>query len=448
MNKTHEPGLFRLASIRALAALYELWMFVPIWLLAHHLDFVHVGSAGQWLAISVPLSAMSAAASVWIRTIWKQALVSLLCAALTGTIASELGALSFYGAIAAFAVMLAGFTVGYRYVRAGWHWTGVVIYFGVSSLFNLVPGWNDYSSLLMIGGVVCLAAALFSANGFHLRRVTYSIENRRRVPVEIKRHNRIFVGGLLIGALLLAVGLGSLIVYAFKHTIVALLRWIYDLLSNRPKGPPMPEQVETPAPTPFVETGDPLPDWSWLINLLEKLAFVVGMTILALLLLWGASYLVRNRKGFWKKWFKWLLALLRRSEKAAAASGFTDEESSIFSWEETKKMLRNSLLGRMLGRKEPSYEDLPDNRERARFLYRKWLRDRIGEGYGAKRHLTPEETLADAQTWRASKEKRKDTEPDSNAERQLVDVYYRARYAQEEPSDEELALARSKRSRT
>ncbi|MFC5702998.1 hypothetical protein ACFPVX_17045 [Cohnella faecalis] len=446
MNTAHEHGQFRLAATRALAAVYELWMVLPLWLLAHHIEYVHVAAAGKWLALAALASALSGAASVWIRTVWKQALVSLLSAGLVGAIVSAMSDLSFFGAIPLFLAMLLGFTVGYRYGWAGWYWTGVGVFFAISSLFNIVPGWNDYSSLLMFGGVVCLAAALFASNVIHLRKVTYSSDNPRRVPVEIKRHNRFFVAGLLIGALLLAAGLGSLIVYAIKHTVVALIRWIYDLLSRRPKGMPMPEPEETPAPTPVIGEGEPLPDWSWLINLLEKITLVVGVTILALLLLWGAYYIFRNRNGFWKKWFKWLSALLRRSEKAASASGFTDEESSLFSWEEAKGRLRRSLLGRMLGRKEPSYENLPDNRERARFLYRKWLRDRIGEGYGAKRHLTPEETLADAQVWRASKDKRKKAEPDSNAERQLVDVYYRARYSQEEPSDEELALARSKRS--
>jgi hypothetical protein len=101
---------------------------------------------------------------------------------------------------------------------------------------------------------------------------------------------------------------------------------------------------------------------------------------------------------------------------------------------------RKNRLGRWLsGKREPRLEDMPDNREKARFLYRRWLRSLADRGYRVQCALTPVETAQDVGEWRRKSPDAKAAPPLSPEEQKaLIELYYLARYRNDQPSDEQL----------
>jgi len=169
----------------------------------------------------------------------------------------------------------------------------------------------------------------------------------------------------------------------------------------------------------------------------------IGLAIAALLLAWGAHRLYRQGGAIWRRWRERIAAWLSRSWKEKSADAYVDEQTSLFSWEESFRQLRRSRIGRLLARNaEPGWEDLPDSRSRVRYLYRRWLRELARAGYSAPSHLTPREIASDFRgresasphPRRRGAAARKAADPAP-----LIDAYYEARYAEREPAERTVA---------
>lgn len=237
-----------------------------------------------------------------------------------------------------------------------------------------------------------------------------------------------------------------MIVQGLKFAATRIIGWLIAMLRSEPKEPAAEEPPAMPQPQmPVMEPGEP----SVWAQILDYLAYAVGIAILLAIVYVVLSRLYRHRRDLWEKWMAWMRKILRyRARTESVATGYTDEESSLFSWEETLQRMRNNRLGRLFARQtEPGYDQLPDNRAKVRYLYRQWLRDLAARGFEVKRYYTPLELKTDVESWsrreREKADKRRRSDSSSMQDRDaLIELYYEARYRDREPAEEELEKVR------
>jgi hypothetical protein len=436
MQPHTERRLVRAAVRRAWAAGYECWMLFPAWMLANRFElpaFLH----GQWLLAAVVLSILAASSGVWWHVRWQKVLASVIIAGgvvLLGGGVSAIGV----GVLLGFA-MLQGFTVVYRYGRVGWMWTGVLISFIASIAVQAVPVWQHLAGPVLAAGLVNLAAALYHWNHRHLKAISLAGHDSSRIPAELTRHNRMYLAVILLCVLALAAGMGGWITQILANVfglIGKLLRMAFRSITSDEPLQPEPK----PMPTPIQIPGNPS-EPSFFAKILDFLAVLFTYILIAVVVCWALWTIYRNRRVIWRTIKRFLNILLRsRGQEPPVGAGFIDEETSLFSLEETMGRLRKVPVGRWLfGKKEPRFEDMPDNREKVRFLYRRWLRMQVDRGYRMNGALTPSETEQDVQEWMRNHLNAKKTPPLPPEEQKvLIELYYLARYRDDQPSDEQL----------
>jgi hypothetical protein len=441
MRLRTERYLIRSAIGRAAAAAYEWWMLFPVWLIAHGRGIPAVFEDAWPLGV-VGLSLAAAFAGVWIQVRWQQLAAALAVAVGTGWLGGY-GAWSAAAGVLVFAAAMQGFTVAQRYVSYAWTWTGVIVSFMASIAVHAVPSWKTLEFPVLAGGILNLATAFYDWNHRYLKDVSMAGENERRVPAELTRPNRLYLTVLIVAVLALAAGVGGWIT-GMIGWMLSEVRKLLLLLFGRSKAveiQPTPEPLPPPPFQPQPQASEP----GLFAKIFNVLVHLLAYTIMAALIGWGLWVLYRNRRRIWQALMRVLAMLLGgRTNPARQPHGFTDEESSLFSWEETLARLRKTRIGRMLsGKREPRFEDMSGNREKARFLYRRWLRVQADHGYRVRGDLTPSETARDVERWRiADDSSTRNPSLTAQDDQALIDLYYRVRYRDEEPTDDQVAAIR------
>lgn len=436
----------RAAAWRSVSAVFEISMaFLPVWLLLRRHGMPD-SVLPSWAVAAVIASVFTAALSEQLRSWWMNLVVSLTLSALAVWLIGPTES-SFVGAGMLIVACLQGSTVHLRSRRNLWPWTGVAVYFAVSAIAQFRAEWSGATGLLAALGILHLAVALYLAHDRNIRDITLSEHASQRVPQEMKRQIRIYAAVLLLAMLALAAGLGGFIVHTLQSAAKGLISWLLSLFRSGPseeilEEPPAPIKPEMPP----MEPTEP----SLLSHILNLVFYGIAIALFLAIAYWALSRLYRNRRDLWDKWTALLRRMLRvRPRTAPDATGYVDEETSLFSWEETLNRMRKHPLGRLFVRHtEPGYDELPDNRAKARFLYRRWLRGLAGMGYKVQPNLTPKELLADTETWQREHQgqisKRKYADAAQQDGKALVEIYYEARYRDREPTEEQLNRLRGK----
>lgn len=442
----HDRPAVRTSAARGVSAAFEISMaFLPVWMLLrqHGMpDSVHP----SWAAAAVIASVLSAALSEQLRSWWMNLAASIAVSAAAIWLIGPTAA-SFIGAGMLIFACLQGSTVHLRSRRNLWPWTGVAVYFAVSAIAQFRSEWTGLTGALAALGTLHLAVALYLAHDRNIRDITLSDQAAQRVPREMKRQIRIYAAVLLLAMLALAAGLGGFIIHTLRSVAKALISWLLSLFRSGPSEE-MPEEPPA-APKPEMPPMEPT-EPSLLSHILNLVFYGIAILLALAIVYWVLSRLYRNRRDLWDRWTALLRRMLRvRPRMASNTTGYVDEETSLFSWEETLNRMRNHRLGRLFARRsEPGYDDLPDNRAKARFLYRKWLRGLNGMGYKVQPNLTPKELLADTETWqrehKGHSNKRRPSEFAQQDGKELVELYYEARYRDREPTEEQLNRVRGK----
>ncbi len=425
----------------------ELLLLLPVWLgLYGWLRPPAPVAAGFALLIWASSLGGAAASLRWTRR-WQQLALALPGGALFAWAASTtfLTAEPTWAVVAAGAavgcfVLLQGTTAAERVDDPKWLWYGLALYFVAAVAYPRLDALRDTVTALTAGGAVSLAIALFASNGTFLRGASLAKSRSRGVPASLRRHNRAMMGVVL----LVVVGLTAAFGNAFGRLIHAFIRWLFGLL---PQGEPAEEPPAPEPPPPSMPEGLPAAEGEpgWFAQLLDILAYAVGIAAVGLLLFALGRWLYRNGGGVFREWLRRLAAFLTRSGRGAEDAAYVDEETTVFSWEAVGKRVRDSWLGRLVARSRAErWEEQRTNPERIRFLYRRWLRSAVDDGYAPRRHLTPRETEADVLAWAASRPSGRGgtAERGRGAEGPLVELYDRVRYGDAVPSDEDVERAR------
>ncbi|WP_068782943.1 DUF4129 domain-containing protein [Paenibacillus phocaensis] len=355
---------------------------------------------------------------------------------------------------------LQGMTVQNRQGSFRLYWAGLGLYFLAGILYPRIEELQRSAPLITWAGVFCLATALFVTNHQYLRYSSQTGETGERLPAGLRRHNRLFVGVIIAIALLLAAGVGRWIGGLLWGMLKAVVRWLTR--PQEPAPPPLEEPeagILPPEPMLSVESQDS----DLLARILNYAFYISGGLLIAALLGFALYWLYRNAGGIWRKAIDRLLSLLRRESAAPEEAAFRDEETSLFTWESALQGWRRfgSRL-RRAGKPPERWEEMKDNRERVRYLYCLFLREKQGQGYSIKPYLTPQETVDElrratgdrqaditkaARSGRrrfliggetSEREKSRVREGADDAINPLLRLYYRVRYGEEMPQDEEV----------
>lgn len=424
------PSSFKDSLAIGLSAVIEWLMLLPVWLLMH--TYLQRGEAAvTWIYLLPVLTAGGVLLRNVCSRLWKQLLAALLLGLLSGWLS---GALTITGIpLVAGAAVCAylGMTAAARVNRLKIYMAGMALYFTGSIFFSRIPELQANVTVLTWSGSLSLILVLLDSNSSHLRYRSLD-GDKARLPAGLRRHNRLFVAGFIILAAALALGGAKAVVMLLWNAARIFITWISRLFSGSEAPPPEAAPPAAAPQLPAFEENEP----GLLAVILDIAFYIAGTAVVLLMLYFTLRWLYRNTGGILRRAVDRLLTLLRRESKPAAA-GYQDEETSLFTWEQTLRGFRKYWQSRLSpASRRDRWEGMNGSRERIRWLYRHWLRARQAEGYEVKAYLTPQETAADVAAWsEGQRRKRTGHSSDGQTGNRLLKLYNKARYTDEELSE-------------
>lgn len=259
---------------------------------------------------------------------------------------------------------------------------GLIIH--MISVFVIIraPLLTQFQGTAFVLAIVYVLMGLPLANRRFLIRETWEKSSLKNIPGTVIRGNKIIVSVFLLLIALLSLSrafLDALVYTASKIAgfIARILEWIASL--NQPGG----EQIGAPEPMLPMEEGQANPVVSLILDILAFLFFlaVVGLII------W---YIVRNYKRIYSVVYSFLSNVFSRFQKwGTTDEGYFDRQESLLKTELPKSV---SFIKKLFHR-EPRWRDMKDNAGRVRFLYSKFVMDRIKRGFRYTPSNTPCETV-------------------------------------------------------
>ncbi|GAA4877370.1 hypothetical protein GCM10023310_66610 [Paenibacillus vulneris] len=335
--------------------------------------------------------------------------------------------------------LLVSFITVYRGIRLVWiPWDiyfpvnfyvfGLILYFISSVVLHFVESFEPYMPYLLWGGLVSLIITLFAANESNMKQETLSGDKEPVIAAEMMWQNRLLV--MLILAVILLVVLFRQLGEAVMWLLYQSLHWLQALFSGSAEQP-VPETPKAPPKVPMNLSGSEEPAL-WLVWLQKIMYFVVGgLVVLGCLL---AVYLVLRRvPRLFRLLLSWLAGKLHSEGKRTSKIGYEDDVESLMDWEALNDKLLSGWKRMFAGSGREKWEDLQDNKQRIRYLYRNWLRQSMRRGYLFKSFLTPRETGSEVEQWSGKEISSADA---------LLNLYEQARYGDKPVTDEELTMAK------
>jgi hypothetical protein len=413
-----------------ISAFIDWLLLLPVWLLLQ--TYLQSGEAAvRWIYILPLLVAGGVLLRHKCGRLWKQLLAALLLGVLAGLLSSTLTLLGIPLVAGAAVCAYLGLTTASRVNRFRIYLTGITLYFIASIAFSRITELQPNVSVLTWSGSLCLVLALIDSNSSHLRYSSLN-SDAARLPEGLRRHNRLYLAGFIILAAILAAGGGKAAGMLLWNAVRFFFSWLSRIFSGSDEAPP-PEETppEMIQEFPAAEAGEP----GILAAILNIGLYIVVAAIVLAVLYYGVRWLYRNTGGMLRRALDWLLTLLRR-ESPAAAAGYQDEETSLFTWEQTVQDFRDYLRSKLTpASRRDRWEGVDGSQARIRWLYRHWLRAKHTEGYEVKAYLTPQETAADVAAWsEGQKRQRRRSGSEGQAYDRLLGLYNKARYADEELS--------------
>lgn len=421
--------------------LVEWMLFLPVWILLQ--NYLQPGSpALPWMYTLPLLSITGMLLSRVCRRKWQQLLAALLIGATAILLSFPAPALlNLPLAVISVVFPYLGLTVGSRKNKIGIYVSGIALYFIAAIIMARIPELKSSLTLLTWSGSLSLVLALLDTNALFLRYSSFTV-GTTRLPSGLRRHNLIFVILFIGVAAALAAGAGKTIGLLLLNSTRSILNWLTSLFSTEEK-----IQLPEDAPPPLTPLMPAAPDQNpgWLAMFLEILFYAIGAGVILLLLYFAVRWIYKNTGGVLRRGLDLLLSMLRR-QVPEEHRAYHDEEESVFAWKQTLEGFRHYWRDKWkTGAPRDRWEGMKDSRERTRWLYRQWLREKRADGYEAKKYLTPQETAADVNEWaEGRKRQRKGDSANPELRDGLLRLYNQARYGGEEPPASEVSALKEK----
>lgn len=423
-----------------LSCLIELGLCLPLWILVAEYLLPDGRLFIIWICGLLLFSLVGVLLRLYLQVVWKRLGAAVVLGALFSVVVPDgIGVISGLFCLSGVLSALQGMTITKRLGGYKLYWTGIALYFIASIVFTRTHGLESWLPLLTWTGVATLALTLFVMNDGHLRYSTLSSDSAPTLSRRLRRHNRIYIAVIVSSAVLLAAGTGRWIGGMLWSVVKTIIAWL-----SQSEPVKIPESIESEPPPPIEELQLPeVQDPGLISQIMDVLVYVIGGLAVAGLIGLLAYWLYKNVIVFWRKSKD---ALMKRDEQTEP---FQDEEKNVFTWDNVAGIWKGMQSGlSRIGRRTERWEDMSDNRERVRYLYRRLLHFERAKGYEPQPHLTPMEQEIYYKQWlelkaatsqvNSSRGKRVDSsEP-------LVSLYYRVRYGDELLSDQEVFNVKDK----
>jgi len=369
------------------------------------------------LALLISLAAGLFSDNILTYIDWKSAVLFILTAS----------AAAVRGICAAERPMLVSFPKTYGIGSLGAYF---VFYFFYGKILPL----QEHQKMLLYTGLATVPAVFMIANAELLKQASHNEQRFSASMSRIKRNNRmIILLTVLFGAFIAGFNtFKEVFLITLKTVIGFVLYWLgrlFDMASvqRRSQGPPPQGELEV---LPEVEAKPMSPFW-------EKVIEIFAIIILAAALLYALYFLGKKIIQL----FRYLAELIRRlreeSSWAGDTTGYSDEKESLLDWQSLRKIYGDALrewLDR-IRRSEVKWEQLTDNRQRIRYLYRRLVLKAVDSGYGFRSFLTPNEVLDDLKNHNIL---------DLETKSMMEDLYGKARYGDKDIEGTQVQMLRDR----
>ena len=302
-------------------------------------------------------------------------------------------------------------------------WIGLVLYLIFSYLFTRGNMLVPYLPLYTLAGSVFIIATVFALNHRAMEKAMPAQGGVIPLPVRMIKQNRWLIA--LMTVVVLVIGLFREIEEAVVTAAAAVVDWFLGVL-EAVYGSMRQVTLEQGTMPLLPEEGTANPFWEKVLTiLLYIVAGAIGLFMIGVLsvMVW---------KGL-RRLFRALRELLgRRGE--SVEQGYIDKRESL--WDmgrmarrtlaRTRKWLRSRFTPR------ERWADMSDNRQRVRFLYRRYIRRAMAAGFHPDPAATAAEALAAAQGYAG----------DGSLPDALAGLYTAARYGDVQPTDADIATVR------
>lgn len=264
-------------------------------------------------------------------------------------------------------------------------WTGLLSYVVVYVLCLQLAIVHVLLPLISNLAILAMAIVLFGVNRNHLQFATSQRENHIPISPALLRLNRLYIS-LVFGLIVILAGIRAILTaltWLFTE-LFALINHLLMALLGKPQPQihhKLPATAKLPAHIPPQQAGP----GEWLFR-----DFI--FSIITIAILYGLWQLARRVP----RWFRQLLQWLALNTSSGAPRGYSDESERIEAWREWLSPLSDRwrrLRSRFIH--EATWQELRTNQARIRWLYRKWLRAAIRNGYTFNPSLTPNEIAVD-----------------------------------------------------
>ncbi|MEF3303965.1 DUF4129 domain-containing protein [Paenibacillus sp. GYB003] len=414
-----------------LQSLTELLLYFPM-LVAVHVVVPHMIPAFPlWLAAMSGFYTLGYAFHYAFPSVWRWAALLLPVAAAGWAAWSVSGRTSFVIA-ANFVLWLFAWVRGRQNRLWGWDssfpsgllWIGLIGYFAASFLYPRIHATMPYAPWVTGFGVAALALTLYRTNALTLKTESLDADEAKRPQVsrETKWRNRTLVVAMFALIVLIAAlpAIAGAVRQAVDFLVLGAIKLFLKLMGGADSGP-----IERPPQEPAPLEPELAPP-SEADAFIDKLFYFIGV----LLVLALAAWLLYHVSKYAGKWFRQFLDWYGERIEGPQA-GYVDEKESLLGGKEWTRQRTREWKERWSGlfRKEPGWDDLPDNRERVRRAYRLLLLRRMAAGYKHEESRTPRET---------SREMNRRA-PLGKEESAVIPLYEEARYGGRAITDEEAA---------
>ncbi|NLN41428.1 MAG: hypothetical protein GX160_05465 [Clostridiales bacterium] len=306
-------------------------------------------------------------------------------------------------------------------------WTGLFLYLIGGAIYGLAYNLQSYFPYIAWSGFAYMITILFTINSMHVKSAY--LPERGKKPVvssNILKNNRILV--LFTMALVAIVSYFNKLREAITGFIRGLINLVFrfiDYLTSliyqpiTDNGPSGQDSMDILLPA----GSEP----SWILKVLEIVAMVIASIVILILLLFGLKALYKAGK----KLYNYLMNFFKDRLSSYEDTGYIDEKESLMGFSDLGRdyLDRFQKWIKKLMEREPKWEELVDNHQRIRFLYRNLILKCMRAGYTYKNYLTPKETSKDIQKWISKK--------DDNID-DLISTYDSIRYGLKDIEDKKV----------
>lgn len=431
-----------------ITALIENLFFVPLALLIYAYTVPdYYSQLAVWLLPVVSL--LGAGGHVLgLKIRWKQILAALLLGlGYAGLVISSGGNPAVHAVIGGIVAMQA-MTAPSRDNRLKLYWTGIAIYFMAGIAFPRVDKLSEHIAIMTVCGILSLAILLFTTNRQFLNYSSLaSSSERSTIPKGVRRYNTAWVISIFTVALLLAAGAGRWAGNLLFGLLKTVIQWLFRP-SDEPANELVPPATQGP-PAEMVlpeDTGPP----GWLSRALDILYNIVAGALLLLVIALIGYAIYKYAGPTLSRLLRTLKKFFLRRGGEPAKQEYEDEEVRLTIRGKAGRN-RGQWAGRWaarLFRQGETWDKLRDNRDRVRYLYRRQRQLDEARGIPQRRSLTPREQEQELQRQApaAGKGGRRASAAHANRDvmEPLLEAYYRVRYGDQQPDDEEVKWLKDK----